>query len=672
MKPTAPVLLVLSAAATLPACEHLTSPPPPAPIVINTTVSTPAPKDVVAREAPDGRAPYIRSHYTKFEYRLPMRDGAHLFTSVYVPSDASPKKTYPILLSRTPYSVAPYGADRYAGDLGPTAAFEKAGYIFVQQDVRGRFMSEGSFVDVRPQLADPRAGTDESTDTFDTIAWLLAHVSHHNGKVGQWGVSYPGLYTSLGALSRHPALVAVSPQAPVADWWHGDDWHRNGAFNLQNAFTFYRSFGLPRPAPVAHEGDAAWRPLNAGTPDQYRFFLDLGPMSEIDTKALGGDIPFWRDLVEHPDYDDFWKARDVRPRLRDIKAAVLVVGGWFDTEDLFGALETYQAIEAQSPSTRSTLIMGPWRHGGWNWVPGDQLGDASFGFATTAVYQDLVFAFFEQHLKGAAAPDLPEALVFESGANRWRRFDHWPPREIRPQTLYLRAGGGLGFEPPANGGADAFDEFVSDPARPVPNTMEHSTSEWAANYMTEDQRAFSRRPDVLVYETAPLERDVTLAGPLDVELFVSTTGTDADWVVKLVDANPGRLPGLDEDEAGHGKLKSGERNRGAQETLVRGEPFRGRYREGGDRPKAFTPGEVTKVAFRVDDVLHTFQRGHRIQIQIQSSWFPFIDRNPQTFIPNIFAAKRADFVKANHRVYLSPGKQSAIKVRVLLSLDDVK
>ncbi len=670
------VLAALSALGAGPsACKRRADDAPaPAPIVIHTTIAAPpTPGPAGGPAPPDERAALIRSRYTKYEYRIPMRDGVRLFTAVYVPVDAGAKKTYPILLSRTPYSVAPYGADRYAGELGPTAAFAKAGYIFVRQDVRGRFMSEGEFVDVRPQLTDPRAGIDESTDAYDTIAWLLAHVAHHNGKVGQWGVSYPGFYTSTGALSKHPALVAVSPQAPIADWWQGDDMHRNGAFNLQVAFTFYRAFGLPRPVPVAAEGDAAWRPFPAGTPDQYRFFLGLGPLSAIDSKVLGGDIAFWRDLVAHPDYDAFWQARNLRPHLRGITAAVLVVGGWFDTEDLFGALATYQAIEAQSPRARNTLVMGPWRHGGWNWSPGDALGDASFGFATSAVYQDLVFGFFEHHLRGAAAPDLPEALVFETGANRWRRFDRWPPREARVETLHLGAGGALGFAPVAAGaGAPEYDEFISDPARPVPHTMRHQTAGWSADYMTEDQRPVSRRPDVLVYETAPLTHDVTLAGPLEVDLRVSTTGTDADWVVKLVDVNPGTLPGLDAEAAAAGKLDDGQLNRGDQETLVRGEPFRGRYREGGDQPRPFTPGEVTPIKFEVDDVLHTFLRGHRIQIQIQSSWFPFIDRNPQTFVSNIFAATAADFVKATHRVHRSAAQPSVVRVRVLPSPDEPK
>lgn len=592
-----------------------------------------------------------------------MRDGVKLFTSVYAPVDASPSKRYPILLVRTPYSVGPYGADRYPKRLGPTEAFEKEGYIFVFQDVRGQHMSEGEFVNVRPHNPKKRGPkeTDESSDTYDTIDWLVKRLPHNNGRVGQWGISYPGFYASAGAIDSHPALKAVSPQAPIGDWFW-DDMHRHGAFNLSLAFAFFSGFGKPRPAPTASEDFARF---DFGTPDGYQFFLDLGPLSNADTKYFKGDVAFWKDVVAHPNYDAFWKERSLLPHLKNIKAAMLVVGGWYDTEDLYGPLRTYAAIEKQNPGTANTLIMGPWSHGGWIRTEGSSLGDAQFGFRTAETYQDLALGFFKHHLKGGAAPEVPEALVFETGANRWRQFDAWPPKGLRGTKLYFQPKGGLSMQAPAGkGAAESFAEYVSDPAKPVPYTQELTTG-WSKNYMTEDQRFAASRPDVLVFQTEPLEQDLTLAGPLEAELWVSTTGSDADWVVKLIDVNPGVLPGQKDDDDD----ENGTKHRGGQQTLVRGEPFRGRFRESYSEPKAFKPGEVTKVRFTINDVLHTFLRGHRVMIQVQSSWFPFIDRNPQTYVPNIFEAKDTDFTRAFHRVYHSSAHPSFIEVGVLPALD---
>ncbi|HEU4404743.1 MAG TPA: CocE/NonD family hydrolase [Polyangiaceae bacterium] len=612
--------------------------------------------------APDAREGAIRARYTKYEYRVPVRDGARLFTAVYVPNDASEKRRYPLLMARTPYSVGPYGAGRYPAALGANAAYEKEGFIFVFQDVRGAYMSEGQFVNVRPHRPGKRAPAevDESSDTHDTIAWLLKNVPFHNGRVGLWGISYPGFYASAGAIDSHPALKAVSPQAPIADWWRGDDMHRHGAFNLQLAFGFFSGFGRPRPKPT----DArAWKPFEYGTPDAYQFYLDLGSAAEAEAKHFKGDVAFWKDLVAHPDYDAFWKERNLLPHLRNVKAAVLVVGGWFDTEDLYGPLATYRAIEAQNQGAKNAIVMGPWRHGGWRRTTGERLGDADFGFPTSETFQAMELAFFTHHLKGGDDPGLAEATMFETGANRWRRFDAWPPPRAREGRLYLRENEALSFDAATPEG-QGFDEFVSDPARPVPYTQEIAPR-WSADYMAEDQRFASRRPDVLVYATPPLERDVTLAGPLEAELYVSTSATDADWVVKLVDVNPGTTPGStanDEDE--------GKKNRGGQQTLVRGEPFRGRYRDGYEAPKPFVPGEVTKVKFAINDVFHTFQRGHRIMVQVQSSWFPFVDRNPQTYVPSIYEATRSDYVKATHRVYRSKATPSLLRVRLLPPPDE--
>lgn len=602
------------------------------------------------------RAEFIREHYSKFEYRIPVRDGKTLFTAVYMPLDASARKTYPMLLVRTPYSVAPYGAENYKAQLGPTAEYEKEGYIFVFQDVRGTNMSEGEFVNMRPHIDVKKssADIDESSDTYDSIDWLVKHIPHNNGKVGQWGISYPGFYTSAGAIDSHPALKAVSPQAPIADWFRGDDMHRNGAFNLQMGFGFFYNFGQPRPQPTDQRG---WKDFPFGTPDGYQFFLDLGPLSNVNRLHFKNGISFWNDFIAHPDYDQFWQSRNLLPHLKNIKAAVLTVGGWYDTEDLYGPLQTYRAIEKQNPGIRNTLVVGPWTHGGWTRTDGERVGDAGFGYKTVKNYQPVELAFFRHYLKDGEQPVLPEAWMFETGANRWRSFDNWPPKDSREQALYFHANGRLSFTPPGAGEDSGFDEYISDPQKPVPYTTEIMTR-WSKEYIAADQRFASRRPDVLSWQSEVLDKDVTLAGPLQASLFVSTSGTDADFVVKLIDVNPP-------------DLKDGNVNRGNQQTLVRGEPFRARYREGFDQPKAFVPGAVTPVNFAINDVFHTFQRGHRIMVQVQSSWFPFIDRNPQTFVPNIFEAKDSDFVKATQRVYHSSGQASALKVRVLPSLDAV-
>ncbi|MFZ4528240.1 MAG: CocE/NonD family hydrolase [Undibacterium curvum] len=599
------------------------------------------------------RADYIREHYTKFEYRIPMRDGKRLFTAVYVPNDADRKKTYPVLMVRTPYSIAPYGADQYKGMLGPTAEYEKEGYIFAFQDVRGTYMSEGEFLNMRPHIDVKRGSNDvdESSDTYDTIDWLIKHLPQQNGKFGQWGISYPGFYTSAGAIDSHPALKAISPQAPIADWFRGDDMHRNGALNLSMAFTFFHSFGVPRPEPTEKRG---WREFNYGTPDAYEFFLKLGPLANVNAQYFKGGIPFWNDIIAHPDYDQFWQSRNLLPHLKNIKAAVLTVGGWYDTEDLYGPLQTYKAIEKLNPGIQNTLVIGPWIHGGWTRSNGDQVGDAHFGYKTVNNYQPVELAFFRHHLKGAEQPRLPEAWMFETGANRWRGFDSWPPQQVKDQALYFHADGKLRFSAP-NEQQPAFDEYLSDPAKPVPYTTEIMNG-WSKNYVAADQRFASSRPDVLSWETEVLEQDVTLAGPLEADLFVSVTGSDADFVVKLIDVAP---PDLKEQGI----------QRGHQQTLVRGEPFRARYRQSFSQPLAMVPGQITPVRFSINDVLHTFKRGHKIMVQVQSSWFPFIDRNPQTFVPNIYEAKASDFIKANHRVYRSAGQASALRVKVLPAID---
>lgn len=603
---------------------------------------------------------FIREAYTKQEHLVPMRDGTRLFTAVYVPKDAGPAKKYPILMMRTPYGVGPYGVDAYPDSLGPSEAAARDRFIFVLQDVRGRNLSEGTFVDVRPFV--PGKGPkefDESSDAFDTVDWLLKNVAYHNGKVGTWGISYPGFYAAMAAIDAHPALFAVSPQAPIADWFEGDDFHHNGAFFLAAAFNFYASFGKPRPEPTSRRPPR----FDHGTADGYQFFLDAGPIRNLATHMK--DVRFWDDLMTHGTYDGFWKARNTRPHLKGIRPAVLTVGGWYDAEDLFGSLATYGAIERQSPGASNRLVMGPWWHGGWARSEGESHGRVAFGQKTSRFYCDEIeLPFFRHHLKGAPDPKLAEATVFETGRNRWRTFDAWPPKGATPVAYRLGPGGRLSTGAPAGESAPVA-EWVSDPAKPVPY-LESIDAGMDADYMTADQRFAARRPDVAVWQTPPLEADVTVAGPISVQLSVSTTGTDADWVVKLIDVWPGGLPveawewtprNKWDEKPAHSKLEG-------NQQLVRGEPFRGRFRKGLDAPEPFTPGKVESVAFPMPDVLHTFRRGHRIMVQVQSSWFPLVDRNPQTFV-NPAEATEGDFRPATQRVYQGAGSPSHVLLPVL-------
>ncbi len=443
---------------------------------------------------------HVKANYTKYEHRIRMRDGVKLFTAVYTPKDRS--QPYPILLCRTPYSVQPYGADAYRPDLGPSPLFGTEGYIVVYQDVRGRWMSEGEFVNMRPHK-DEKHGPqdiDESTDTFDTIDWLIKNIPNNNGKVGMWGISYPGFYTSAGMIDAHPALKAASPQAPIADWFAGDDWHHNGALFLPHAFDFLSSFGHPRPEPTKKGPQERF---DYGTPDGYAFYLEMGPLANADKKYFKKDVPFWNEMLAHANYDDFWAERNLRPHLKNIRPAVLTVGGWFDAENLYGALETYRSVEASSPGTTNVLVMGPWLHGGWAGGDGASLGPVPFNSSTAAHFRDSIeFPFFQYYLKGKGTPNFPEARVFETGTNQWREYDAWPPRKTRPRSLYLNASGRITSGPPEGSASDAsaFDEYVSDPAHPV-EFIDQIAQRMNGDYMIQDQRFASRRPDVLVYQT---------------------------------------------------------------------------------------------------------------------------------------------------------------------------
>ncbi len=589
----------------------------------------------------------VKANYTKYEYRIPMRDGVRLFTAVYVPKDRA--SNYPILLCRTPYSVAPYGADAYKSDIGPSSLFANDRYIIAYQDVRGRWMSEGEFVNMRPHRAskDHPKDIDESTDTYDTIDWLIKNLPNHNDRVGQWGISYPGFYTAAGMIDAHHALKAVSPQAPIADWFAGDDWHHNGALLLPHAFDFLAFFGHPRPEPTAK---AANERFDYGTPDGYGFYLELGPLSNADKRYFKGDVPFWRELLQHSNYDDFWAARNLRPHLKGIRPAVLTVGGWFDAENLYGALEVYKSVEATGPQSTNLLVMGPWLHGGWSRGDGASLGPVPFNSPTSVYYREQIeFPFFQYYLKGKGSPDFPEARVFETGTNQWREFDTWPPKKTQRRSIFLSQGGRLSFETPGDSGDSGYDEYVSDPARPVP-FVDQITPKMTGDYMIQDQRFASRRPDVLVYQTVPLETDLTVAGPIQVRLFVSTSGTDSDFVVKLIDVYPG-------DFGGSGPNPS---PLGGYQQLVRGDVMRGKFRKSLSSPEPFTPNQPTALSFRLNDVAHTFRPGHKLMVQVQSTWFPLVDRNPQTFI-DISTAKESDFQKATQRVYRTADKPSSVE-----------
>jgi uncharacterized protein len=555
------------------------------------------------------------------------------------------------MMTRTPYGVAPYGADVYRVSLGPSPAFLHAGFIFVYQDVRGKRMSEGTFVNMtphRPLKLNP-GDVDESSDTFDTIEWLLRNVPHNNGLVGMWGISYPGFYAAAGMIDAHPALKAVSPQAPIADLFVGDDCHHNGAFFLLDAFDFFSVFGQvrPSPTPLAPGG------FTLGGNDAYRVFLDLGPLRNADSLCLKGSIPFWEDLMSHGTYDVFWQERNLLPHIRSITPAVMIVGGLFDAEDLYGPLSIYETLKKKSPETSCSLILGPWQHGGWARAAGSSLGDIDFGGPTATYFQDSIeFPFFNHYLNHGPEPGLPAALVFETGSNAWRRYAQWPPAGGTERSLYFRERRRLTAEPPGN--KTGFDEYVSDPSRPVPYTGTVSMSR-GVTYVVEDQRFASRRSDVLTYETGPLERSITAAGHLTADLYVSTTGTDADFVVKLIDVFP--------DTECAGLLRGGHDMRGYQ-MLVRADVMRGKFRNSLSVPEPFVPGNVAHVRFPLRDISHTFLAGHRVMVQVQSSWFPLVDRNPQSFV-DIYHAGEQDFRRETERVHRAKGAGSRILLNVV-------
>jgi len=614
----------------------------------------------VAQQAAPAAEDFVRSHYTKYEFRIPVRDGVRLFTSVYVPkaeafADRGP---YPFLISRTPYSAAPYGEDKYPQRLGPSDEFEKGGYIFVTQDVRGRWMSEGEFVEMRPHIDVKKSpkDVDDSSDLYDTLEYLLKHVENNNGKAGIWGISYPGFFTAASIIDSHPALAAASPQAPMNDLFRGDDSYHNGAFKLSATYGFYQFF-TPQKNPLNKENGPEFE---FGTPDSYKFYLEAGSLANLDKKMLA-PVKLWSDQSRHNTFDSYWQARDLELHIKNVKCAVLVVGGWFDAEDLAGPFHIYDAIRKFNPETPATLVEGPWVHGGWMRSPGDHLGDVQFGAKTSEYFHSQVqFPFFERYLKGKGAAQ-PAAVAFETGTNVWHRLAAWPPKAAATKTLYFHADGKLSFDAPTE--AESKDEYLSDPAHPVP-FVGYTTDTVPQRFMVDDQRFASYRPDVVVYQSEPLEEDVTIAGPVQPRLKIASTGTDSDFVVKLIDVYPDDYP--DPAGDGHGGkrvLDAPPLHMGGYQQLLRGEPFRAKFRTSWEKPAPLEPGKPTAIDFSMPDVYHTFRRGHRIMVQVQSSWFPLVDRNPQTFtdIPN---AKQEEFKKATETIFHQKNAASGVEVLV--------
>ncbi len=587
---------------------------------------------------------WILNNYQKKEVYIPMRDGTKLFTVILSPKNQSEK--HPILLIRTPYSCAPYGENKFPSIwYSPRKYFLKENYIYVQQDVRGRWMSEGVFMDVRPYNPNKKSNTDidESTDAFDTIEWLVKNTESNNNQVGVFGTSYPGFYAAMAALSNHPSLKAVSPQAPVTDWFTGDDFHHNGAFMMLDAFSFYSGFGKPRPKPTTIGPNGFKFPVE----DNYSFFLRNGTLPDL-TKIMGDSIAFWNDLMNHPVNDNFWQARNTRNFVQNISSNIptLVVGGLFDAEDCFGAWNLYKAIENKAKNNNK-LVMGPWYHGQWGARNGSFLGNVQFNSNTSDWYQqNIEFPFFDYYLKGKGSIDkIKEANIFFSGSNEWKQLPAWPIANAVTKELYLEPKGQLNFTP-SKQPINSFAQYTSDPAKPVPYTEDVHNGRTIA-YMTDDQRFAARRPDVLVFETGILTDDITVAGPIIADLMVSISTTDIDFVVKLIDVFP--------DDFKYTNASENPYPMSAYQMLVRGEVMRGKFRNSLEKPEAFVPGKKTQVKYALPDVAHVFKKGHKIMVQIQSSWFPLVDRNPQKFT-DIYHAKAADFQKSDVKVYHEQSK----------------
>ena len=606
---------------------------------------------------------WIVNNYIKSERQITMRDGIKLFTSIYIPKNNS--EEHPILLTRTPYSCAPYGEDVWKDYWNSyLKAYLREGYIMVTQDVRGRWMSEGEFVNVRPFNPDKKTNkdVDEASDSYDAIEWLVKNIPHNNGKVGVFGISYPGFFSTMAAASNHPALIAVSPQAPVTNWFIGDDFHHNGAFFLLDAFSFYsvmgNGFGLPHPKPTIIPPQTVDVPIH----DNYKFYLETGPLSEF-AKLAGDNVLFWKDLYAHPNYDAWWKARDARNATKNLQPAMLWVGGLFDAEDNWGAWNSYKAAEKNNPGKKfNKLVMGPWYHVQWANNDGTHLGNIHFGSNTSLWYQqNIEIPFFNYFLKGKGdVSEIAEANIFITGENEWRQFDEWPPAGKEDKILYLEENGKMGWNRPKS--LTSFSEYISDPAKPVPYSGDvHFVR--SRTYMIDDQRFAERRPDVLSFKTVVLPEDVTVTGIVTADLFTAISSTDADFVVKLIDVFPDNLS-YNNENIYSDKDQVTEYPMGGYEMLVHAEVFRGRYRNSFENPEPFVPNKTEHVKFNIADIAHTFKKGHRIMVQIQSSWFPLVDRNPQKFV-NIYEAGENDFQKATIRIYHDGKNASNILLPVL-------
>jgi putative CocE/NonD family hydrolase len=616
----------------------------------------------VSAQTPQQRmAVFYKTHYTKHEYRIPMRDGTKLYTAVYTPvaekfTDAGP---YPFLMSRTPYSCGGYDNPVIQPHVTGNMDMLESGYILVCQDVRGRWESEGNWVEMTPSK--DGKGIDESTDTYDTVDWLLKNVKGNNGNVGILGISYPGFYTAASIVDGHPAIKAASPQAPIVDLWMGDDAYHGGAFMLDANHSFYAPFFGPQKNPLKAEPK---NDFDFGTKDMYAYYLKMGTLAKLDSPA-GGTNAYFHDQVIHTTYDSYWQTRNLAPHLHGVKAAVMAVGGWFDAEDLAGPVKVFHSVAKLSPEAAAdTLVEGPWVHGGWSRGDGSQLGDIKFGGAQSEFYRKEIEApFFAHYLKNAAWTPLPKAYTFETGSNVWRKYDAWPPKQATAKMLYFAANGGLSWKAPKE--KDSRDEYVSDPAHPVPFTQYVAEGDVPQRYMDDDQRFATRRGDVLVYETEPLNEDVTVAGPVKPMLKIASTGTDSDFVVKLIDVFPEDFayPDAAEDQGKHVTNETPVFMQGYQ-MMVRGEPMRAKFRNSWETPEPLVPGKVTSVDFTMQDVNHTFLKGHRIMVQVQSSWFPLIDRNPQVF-EDIAKAKPGDFVKATETVFHQVDAASGIELLVM-------
>ena len=596
---------------------------------------------------------YVKDNYDKKEYLVEMRDGVKLFTAVYSPKDKS--KQYPILLTRTPYSCAPYGENKYTNFLGASKDFIYEGYIFVMQDVRGRYMSEGVYDNMRAYIPDKinNNQVDESSDTYDTIDWLIKNLENNNGKVGMWGSSYPGFYTIMGTIDAHPNLVCASPQAPISDWFVGDDMHHNGAFSVLMSFNFFKRFGIPRPEPITNYPPAAEYP----SPDAYNFFLEHTPLKKLNEEILKNTVPFWDTMMAHGTYDYYWKSRSNLQYLKNIKPALLIVGGWFDAEDMYGPLHIYKTIEENDKQNKTRIVLGPWTHGSWIWAKGDSLGDFSFDQNSADYYRkELLLPFFKYYLKSEGDLKLNDAYAFNTGENKWYNYETWPPKNVYQTKYYFQQYEKLNTSPPNVN--NSFSEYISDPFNPVPYTatFEDSKNFYNRVHLIEDQRFASTRPDALTFESDQLPENITIAGPITADLFVSTTGTDADFVVKLIDVYP--------DDENNPDPNPEKIEMGGYERLVRTEIFRGKFRNSYEKPEPFIPNKIAEVKINLNDAFHTFKAGHKIMIQVQSSYFPFFDVNPNTFF-DIYKADETHFRKAEIKIYHSKKYPSSITLTTL-------